>query len=296
MDKRLTPFNGRVAHSSLKGQVAAERFVEGTPRTVTTRTADVCDEPGGAIQCQLLFGETFVALEETDHHTFGMREMDGYVGWVSNICLRAPSTSPFVKPAQKVIVPFAAFLDTPDVKTALGVQSQPLSFGSLVRHQPINNEREDELEAAGWLCAHYPTGHISDARYIKRAHLAPLEHMQTDPAEVAMLFHHVPYRWGGDSTFGIDCSGLVQRCLVACGIRCPRDSDMQEAAFPHIDPNERQRGDLVFWKGHVGMLLDPDTLIHANAHHMAVAIEPLAQAILRIGKKEFGDVTGYARP
>jgi hypothetical protein len=201
-----------------------------------------------------------------------------------------------LKPAQKVIVPFAAFQDDPDVTAASRTMSFSLSFGSLVQHRPINNDREDVLQADGWLAAHFPTGHIPQNRYIKRAQLAPLEHMQSDPAAVAMLFQHVPYLWGGDSTFGIDCSGLVQQCLMACGITCPRDSDMQEAHFPHIGPADRKRGDLVFWKGHVGMLLDPATLIHANAYHMAVTIEPLEQAIERIGQKEFGDVTAYARP
>ena len=119
---------------------------------------------------------------------------------------------------------------------------------------------------------------------------------ELDAADVAQSFLGTPYLWGGDSRAGIDCSGLVQAAILACGKPCPRDSDMQSGAFVPVGRGDLRRGDLVFWKGHVGMLLDETRLIHANAHHMAVAIEPLDHAVARIRAKEFGDVTGYARP
>jgi len=296
MDKRLFPFNGRVAHTSLQGHIEAESFTDGTMMEVTTRTADLQDQPKGSRTCQLLFGEQFRALDETDYSVFGIREADGYVGWMAKQHLGTPPTSPFLKPALKVTVPRAPFLEEPNIKTVSnGAHWHVLPFGSRIRHRPYNETaKEDALSASGWMMAHQPTSHIPTARFIRTNHVAPLT--TKDPATVAELFMHTPYLWGGDSAFGIDCSGLVQTALTACGIPCPRDSDMQHAAFPDIDPATRQRGDLIFWKGHVGMLLDADTLIHANAYHMAVAIEPLAQAITRIGAKEFGDVTGYARP
>ncbi len=296
MDKRLLPFNGRVAHTSLQGQIEAETFTDGTVMEVITRTADLLDQPKGSRTCQLLFGEPFRALDESDYSVFGFREADGYVGWMAKPDLGTPPTSPFLQPALRVTVQRAPFLEEPDIKTVSnGAHWYVLPFGSRIRHRPYNDTtKEDALAASGWMMAHQPTSKIPTTRFIRTNHVAPLT--TKDPATVAELFLHTPYLWGGDSAFGIDCSGLVQTALTACGIPCPRDSDMQQAAFADIDPATRQRGDLIFWKGHVGMLLDADALIHANAHHMAVAIEPLADAITRISAKEFGDVTGYARP
>lgn len=296
MDKRLLPFNGRVAHTALHGTVDADTFTDGDVMEVIPHVVDLLDAPNGTRACQLRFGEAFRVLDQDDHTAFGIREADGYVGWVDKLSLAAPAPSPFVTQPTQITVPRAAFLDEPDIKTVHnGINAPTLSFGSLIRHRPYNDAaKEDALRASGWMMVHMPTRHIPTARFIRINHVAPLT--TSDPATVAELFLHTPYLWGGDTAFGIDCSGLVQTALMACNIRCPRDSDMQHAAFPEIDPNTRQRGDLIFWKGHVGMLLDADTLIHANAHHMAVAIEPLAQAITRIGAKEFGDVTGYARP
>ena len=108
---------------------------------------------------------------------------------------------------------------------------------------------------------------------------------ETDFVAVAERFLGTPYLWGGKTALGLDCSGLVQVALTACGVSCPRDSDMQEEALGTAvaaDPSALLRGDLIFWKGHVAIVRGPDSLLHANAHHMAVAIEPVAQAVARI--------------
>ncbi len=127
-------------------------------------------------------------------------------------------------------------------------------------------------------------------------HLRPVGVAGGDYVATAQGFLGAPYQWGGRESLGLDCSGLVQQALAATGQAVPRDTDMQLAFFTPITAEERQRGDLVFWKGHVALLLDADTILHANAHHMAVAIEPLAEAITRIEAAGSGPVTGWRRP
>jgi cell wall-associated NlpC family hydrolase len=131
---------------------------------------------------------------------------------------------------------------------------------------------------------------------VPKPHLRPISHPFRDPVTVAQLFFGTPYLWGGNSAFGIDCSGLVQAALLACGIACPGDSDLQ-AALGNTVPDDAPmlRGDLIFWKGHVAMVVDDQTLIHANAHHMAVAYEPIDAAIARIKAQGGGTVTGRRR-
>jgi cell wall-associated NlpC family hydrolase len=132
---------------------------------------------------------------------------------------------------------------------------------------------------------------LKDGGYIPGKHLVPLKAVERDFVEVAERFLGTPYLWGGRTTLGVDCSGLVQAALNAHGVACPRDTDMQERAigkaiFPNADLSDLERGDLVFWKGHVAIVRDPQTLIHANAFHMAVAYEPLHEAIARIRESD----------
>ena len=153
-----------------------------------------------------------------------------------------------------------------------------LSFGALVT-----------VEAEGRQFWETPEG------YIPKKHLRPLDRPFTDPAAVAMLHFGAPYLWGGNSILGIDCSGLAQAALLACGLPCPGDSDLQEALGAAVEGPLR-RGDLVFWPGHVAMAVDETTLIHANAHHMAVAYEGAEAAMLRIRAQGNGEVVARRRP
>jgi cell wall-associated NlpC family hydrolase len=123
--------------------------------------------------------------------------------------------------------------------------------------------------------------------HVPNRHLAPLDVTEADVVAVAERFLGVPYLWGGKTSLGLDCSGLVQVALTACGIPCPRDSDMQERALgaplaPAADLDHLRRGDLLFWQGHVAIARGATTLVHANAFHMAVEIEPIAEAVRRI--------------
>ncbi len=135
----------------------------------------------------------------------------------------------------------------------------------------------------------------TDAGFVPKKHLRGLDRPMSDPVTVAQLHFGVPYLWGGNSSLGLDCSGLVSAGLRACGIICPADSDMQRDALGSDVAGPFQRGDLVFWKGHVGLMVDPDTLIHANAHHMATVYEPIESAILRIEAQGDGPVIATKR-
>jgi len=141
--------------------------------------------------------------------------------------------------------------------------------------------------------------HLRDdlTAYVPIQHVSSLTYRAKDPVSRAEKFLNAPYLWAGDSFHGIDCSGLVQRALLMCGIPCPRDSDQQEAALGRAlkQGEPPKRGDIVFWKGHVGVMASASHLIHANAHHMAVAVEPFKSACTRIGKNEFGAVTSIKR-
>lgn len=265
-DPRLTPSNGRVAHIALQGQVTASRFVAGEWRGVRASVADLCRTPGGPRDRQLLAGERFLLLEERDGHAFGQAEVDGYVGYVT-----AQALGPDMTPTHRVMALASHVYARDDFKSA---DLRWLSHGAQLA----------VTEVTGRFAALAGGGHVPVQ------HLAPLDQPAKDPAGVAQMFLGTPYLWGGNSAKGIDCSGLVQRAFLSCGLPCPRDSDQQQAGLGReLAPDEPpQRGDLLFWKGHVGMLLDAETLLHANAHHMQVASEPVDQAIARIAKAEFG--------
>jgi len=267
-DRRLTPWNGRVAHVSLRGRVAAERFVEGEPAAVAVPLADLCATAGGARDRQLLMGAAFGVLERRGGWAFGMAGDDGLVGWIAEAALGPP-----VRPSHRVAAPATHLYPAPDLKTR---EVARLSLGA--RLEVTGVDGAFARCAAGWVPA---------------VHLRPVDAPEADPVTVAESLVGTPYLWGGNSRDGIDCSGLVQAALRACGRPCPADSDLQRAALgrPLRADEAPRRGDLAFWSGHVGWMADATTLLHANAHHMAVAAEPLAGAAARIAA---AGVTGFA--
>jgi cell wall-associated NlpC family hydrolase len=264
-DLRLTPARADLAAKELEGKVEAARYVEGRAREViepqtAVRAMPVPDAP---LLTEALKGERVTIYDmNAEGWAWGQLAADGYVGWLSANAL-APAGAPAT---HKVTVPRTFAFPGPSIKLP------PLAALPLGARLAI--ARVEERLAV-----------TRSGAYVPAPHLAPLDFVEPDFVAVAERFLGVPYLWGGKTALGLDCSGLVQVALTAAGRVCPRDSDMQEAALGApvaADPARLQRGDLVFWKGHVAIVRDGATLIHANAFHMAVAIEPLGDAVARI--------------
>lgn len=262
-EARETFANDRVAHTSLRGTRDAPRFSDGSPRRVTVPVANLYRAPDGrALERQLLLGEAFTVLDTTGARCFGRAEASGYVGHVAAEDLGEPA-APTHRVAVRATLGFAA----PDLKTPAPLA---LSLGSQ-------------------LCVSGTEGRFAKCDggvYVPLQHLVPLAQTASDPVAVAELLLGTPYLWGGNSAFGIDCSGLVQISLRACGLACPGDSDQQARSVGHslAQGAALARGDLLFWKGHVAWVADPDRLLHATGHFMAVVYEPVADALARISE------------
>jgi cell wall-associated NlpC family hydrolase len=277
-DRRLLAFNPRVAHSSLRGQVQTARFSDGTLRSVAVPVTPILSGPGGARDREMVLGEVFCVLEDRDGFSFGLRPSDGYVGYVHSADLGAAE-----QPSHRIAAPRSYAKPTADLKT-----TEPIT------HLPFGARVQVAAQSGEW--ARINIG--GQPHYMPASHLSPVDSLERDPVEVADRLLGTPYLWGGNSAFGIDCSGLVQAAFHACGRACPGDSDMQEAALgtPLPQGTAPERGDLLFWKGHVALVSAPDRILHANAHSMNVAYEPLSDAIARIDSSGGGSVTAHIRP
>jgi cell wall-associated NlpC family hydrolase len=264
----MTPANGHAAAHELRGMVEATRYVKGTVRTVQQPLVNLSDAPRGGRASQLLFGESFRVIDERDGYAFGQSLRDGYCGYVLSGALARQEAA-----THWVATPATHLYPKPEVKAPPEVA---IFFGSHVR---VTSDQGAFQK-------------ISTGHFVPTQHLQPLRARFSDPVAVADMFLGTPYLWGGSSRWGLDCSGLVQQALVACGMACPRDSDQQGELGREVPEDEPlRRGDLIFWKGHVGLMASDDLMIHANAHHMAVAYEPLAEAAARIAARE-ADGTG----
>ena len=262
-DARLTLARADLADAALQGLVKAARFDKTDAFHCAVPAAAIRRAPDSETEQmdQLLFGETFKVLEITDGWAWGQADRDGYVGYV-----RLADLEPGAVPATHRVSALRAYaFSRPDLK------SRPLALLSLGALVAVEAEEGKYLKAAG-------------SGWIAAVQLAPIGVYETDPAGVAERFLGAPYQWGGRESLGLDCSGLTQLALHACGYSCPRDSDQQQALGQAVDHADLARGDLVFWKGHMGMMIDGLRLLHANAFHMQVAIEPVAEAIARIGE------------
>ncbi|HUF56408.1 MAG TPA: NlpC/P60 family protein [Thermohalobaculum sp.] len=275
-DPRLTPVRPDLAARRLLGEVGAERFADPTPMVVTTPLAplSLVPDPDAALDTELIHGERFDVYETADGLAWGQSALDGYVGYVPADCLGEPGP----EPTHRVTALVAQTYPVPDMK------SRPLGRLTLGARVAVEDEGERFVRIAGG-------GHLA------RQHVAPIDEVAPDWVAVAERFLGTPYLWGGRSPLGCDCSALVQLPRQMAGLGAPRDSDMQEAGMGEtIGGNVAlRRGDLVFWKRHVGIMLDVERLLHANAHHMATTIEPLEAAIARIEASGGGPATRRAR-
>jgi cell wall-associated NlpC family hydrolase len=275
LDPRIHPFRPELAAAHLQGQVQAKAFVEGTRHAVIEPVTDVRRQPmpDAPLDTQALLGDHVMVYEMTEEGwAWGQLESDGYVGWIPAQALATPGPAATHKVAATRTLCFPG----PNIKLP---PLNALPLGAVVTI--VRQDERFAVTGNGW---HLPS-----------VHLVPLKSKESDFVAIAEMFLGTPYLWGGKTSLGIDCSGLVQIALQAAGVPAPRDSDMQELALgtPSTLANLK-RGDLVFWKGHVAIARDAETLLHANAHHMMVASEPVQRAISRI-KAAGSEVTGVRR-
>lgn len=266
-DPRLTPARADLAADYLQGKVRAARYVAGRIMEVVEPQAPLRQEPrpDAPLLTEALKGERFTVYDSNaEGWAWGQLAADEYVGWLPTQALAPAGAAPTHRVAALRTIAFPG----PSIKLP-PIETLPLSAKLAVARFA------DRMAVT------------SSGGYVPAAHLRPIADTESDFVAVAARFVGTPYLWGGKTSLGIDCSGLVQVALNACGIACPRDSDMQEAALGErvsgmADYSTLDRGDLVFWKGHVAIVHGRGSLIHANAFHMAVAIEPIAEAIARI--------------
>ena len=265
-DPRLTPARPELAAKYLEGKVEAARFVSGEEFEIVDALAPLREAPSSdaMLLTEALKGERVTIYDRNgEGFAWGQLNSDGYVGWLPDRALARP----IGKPTHKITALRSLAFPGPSIKLP------PVE--TLVMGATVMVTREDgpfAVTREGW--------------YLPRRHVGSIDRHEADFVAVAERFLGTPYLWGGKSSLGIDCSGLVQVALNAAGIGCPRDSDMQQdglgRALDSAESKDLQRGDLIFWNGHVAIARDGDTIVHANAHHMATVIENTRDAIARI--------------
>lgn len=276
-DPRRHAYRGDLAAETLRGLVESQRFVRGEPRQVAAPSLPLRREPrfDATLDTEALRGEIVTVYDESEGWAWVQLSRDFYVGYMPSDGLTRHITAP----THRISALRTYVYPEPDGKTP------PLELLSL--NAGVTAAREEgkflALDGGGFVVAN---------------HAAPIGAAEPDFVAVAEAFRGTPYLWGGRTSIGLDCSGLVQLALEAAGHSAPRDTDMQAQelgqAIEFGPGTELRRGDLVFWEGHVGIMTSAKDFLHANAFHMAVAAEPFSCARERIKAAGF-EVTGVRR-
>jgi cell wall-associated NlpC family hydrolase len=278
-DPRRHAYRASLAAESLRGRVEAPRYVEGVRRQVEASSLPLRREPrfDAMLDSEALFGETLTLFDESEGWAWVQLTRDEYVGYMPSEGL----SSTVISPTHRVATLRTYVYASPDIKTP------PLALLSLNALLSVAGDegRFLTLKSGGFVIAE---------------HARKLDEPARDFVDVTLTFRGTPYLWGGRTSLGVDCSGLVQLASEAAGLPCPRDADMQanEVGRP-LDwqrPGTLARGDLVFWDGHVGIMTGAQDLVHASAYQMMVVEEPLAEASARIAASKGGEITGVRRP
>ena len=279
LDPRIHAIRPDLAAEHLRDAVAAPKYATGAPRTVRTGILALRHEPAedAPLDTELLHGETVVVYDEHNGWSWLQSETDGYVGYA-----RSEALGPLLGPLTHRVAVLRSFVfPGPNLKTP------PRDLLSL--HAGIRVTGQE----GGY-------SRLSNGGWIFSAHLSAADRFEDDHAAVALRFLGTPYLWGGRSSIGLDCSGLVQLSLARCGRRAPRDTDMQAVSIGNPvnfsgDESVLQRGDLVFWKGHAGIWIDSGHFVHANATDMMVAVGPLEAIAGRIQAAGAGPIAAVRR-
>jgi hypothetical protein len=258
LDERVHAYRRDIADIALAGQLFAPHYARPMMRSCGIRSTFLRYKPtpDAVIGSELLPGEEFAVLEISGGWAWGYCRNDHYVGYVEAIALVETP-----RPTHLVAAAHAPILAEPDIHAPV--------LASLPMGARVTGE-----ERSGFLG--------TDAGYMPFTSVRPLDAYEHDPVAVAERLDGSPYLLGGRTVSGIDCSGLVQLSLALCGTPAPRDSDQQRVlgnALP--EDAELKRGDLVFFKGHVGLMVDEERLIHATGHHGRTLIEPLDEIAAR---------------
>ena len=270
-DPRITPANSRAALEGLRGTIASAHFTPGEPAQLIQPLTDLLAAPGGKRERQLLLGDGFTVIDRHEGYAFGQATKDGYCGYLPETALGPAQT-----PTHWVAAPMTTLYPEANLKIR---EIGALTLGA----------RVTALAEVGKFTQ-------TTGGYVPTLHLKPIGEWHKDPVAIAQTYLGTPYLWGGNSRAGLDCSGLVQACLMSVGHSCPGDADLQQAlGKPISEKAALKRGDLLFWDGHVAMCMNADFMIHATAAFMAVVMENTRSAIKRIADQGGGPVIARRR-
>ena len=266
-DKRTTPIRGDLADISLAGKLFAPHYAVPMLRTGIAPVTEIYAEAHATSMpvSALMHGEEFAVLDVAGYWAWGYCLHDNYLGYVRFAELGDDFDATHIVSAAATLLVVA-----------------PSAKARVLARYPMGAQL---LCGSPSECGNYQE---CENGFVPRAHLSEMGSVAASPADLAEQLIGTPYSWGGRSGDAIDCSGLVQLVFGLKGIMAPRDADMQQADFVADLPDSAmlQRGDLVFFPGHVGIMADAENIIHANGSAMAVSVEPLADATARFAEHD----------